>query len=267
MTQAHEEGGELDPIPDGLVVLTFDDGAKSNGTFVGPLLLRYGFGATFFITEGLNFRENKQYYMTWDEIRELHAAGFEIGNHLGRHVDMRKHSREEIEADVAQIEQRCREHGIPVPRSFAYPGGHNSPEAVEVLAQAGYLFARRGCEPLTVSVDYEWGGRGPAYEPQRDHPLLIPLTGNAGPHWTFDDLVWTVEQARDGKIAVLTFHGVPDLDHLHCSVEPEVFAAYMDYLRDNNCTVIATRDLVRYVDPIQPFPKDLDFSAVNDPNC
>ena len=42
-------------IPDKLVVLTFDDGCKSQGTFVGPLLKRYGFGATFYITEGLNF--------------------------------------------------------------------------------------------------------------------------------------------------------------------------------------------------------------------
>ncbi len=257
---------DLDPIPDRLVVLTFDDGKKSNGTFVGPLLQRYGFGATFYITEGLNFLENKEYYMIWDEIRELHEAGFEIGNHLGRHVDMRKQTREEIKADVEQIEQRCREHSIPVPRSFAYPGGHNSPEAVAVLAEAGYLFARRGCEPLTVSMDYEWGGRGPAYDPQHDHPLLIPLTGNTGPDWTFDDHVWTVEQARDGKIAVLAFHGVPDLDHPHCNVEPETFATYMDYLRDNDYTVIATRDLARYVDPNQPFPVDLDFSTVNDPN-
>ncbi len=36
------------PIPDGLVVLTFDDGNKSDYTYVGPLLRRYGFGATFF---------------------------------------------------------------------------------------------------------------------------------------------------------------------------------------------------------------------------
>ena len=32
-------------IPDKLVVLTFDDGCKSQATFVGPLLKSYGFGS------------------------------------------------------------------------------------------------------------------------------------------------------------------------------------------------------------------------------
>ncbi len=36
------------PIPDRLVVLTFDDSAKTHFTTVRPILLTYGFGATFF---------------------------------------------------------------------------------------------------------------------------------------------------------------------------------------------------------------------------
>ena len=37
-------------IPDKLVVLTFDDSKASHYTVVRPLLKKYGFGATFFIT-------------------------------------------------------------------------------------------------------------------------------------------------------------------------------------------------------------------------
>src|SRR5947207_2634511 len=70
-----------EPIPDKLVVLTFDDSVKSHFTFVRPLLLKHRFGATFFITEGFDFKTNKQHYMTWGEIAHLHADGFEIGNH------------------------------------------------------------------------------------------------------------------------------------------------------------------------------------------
>ena len=40
------------PIPDKLVVLTFDDGSISQLRNAGPLLKELGFGATFFITEG-----------------------------------------------------------------------------------------------------------------------------------------------------------------------------------------------------------------------
>ena len=46
----------VEPIPDRLVVLTFDDSVASHATFVAPLLKKHGFGATFFITEGFETR-------------------------------------------------------------------------------------------------------------------------------------------------------------------------------------------------------------------
>ena len=65
------------PIPDKLVILTFDDGCKSQATFVAPILKKCGFGATFYITEGLGFLNNKEAYMTWEEVSGLHETGFE----------------------------------------------------------------------------------------------------------------------------------------------------------------------------------------------
>jgi peptidoglycan/xylan/chitin deacetylase (PgdA/CDA1 family) len=71
----------LEPIPDKLVVLTFDDSSKSHHSVARPILQKYKFGATFFITEGFDFPTNKKDYMTWAEIAELHKDGFAIGNH------------------------------------------------------------------------------------------------------------------------------------------------------------------------------------------
>ena len=235
------------PVPDRLIVLTFDDGVKSQASFVSPLLRDYGFRATFYITEGLNFLKDKERYMTWEEIRELHDAGFEIGNHTQHHRNVRTQPREELIEDIAHIDSRCREYGIPEPQTFCYPGYNNSPEAVDVLAERRFLFARRGVAP--EYAHYNEGGRGPAYDPTRHNPLLIPTTGASGPNWTHDDFVWAVEQATDGNITVLTFHGVPDLDHPWVHTEPDTFKIYMDYLRDHDCTVIAVRDLAQYVAP------------------
>ena len=61
----------LEPIPDKVVVLTFDDASKSHFTVARPLLKKYGFGATFFVTEGFDSRTNKRDYMTWEEIATL----------------------------------------------------------------------------------------------------------------------------------------------------------------------------------------------------
>ena len=242
----------LVPIPDRLVVLTFDDGVKSHAIFVAPLLKRYGFGATFFVTEAFRSPIDKEGYLSWQEVRELHEDGFEIGNHTYHHRNVQQQSRVELIADLDHIDLCCQEFTIPTPRTFCYPGYHTSAEAVSVLAEKGFLFGRRGVAPeYPYHLD---GGRGPAYDPLTHHPLLIPTTGASGPNWAFGDLVWAVEQASNGKIAVLTFHGVPDLDHPWVHTEPATFETYMAYLRDRNCTVIALRDLSLYVDPTLDAP-------------
>lgn len=232
-------------IPDKLVVLTFDDGCKSQATFVAPLLKSYGFGATFYITEGLNFLTNKEAYMTWEEVRGLHDTGFEIGNHTRYHRNVTQQSAAELRADLVHIDDRCETYGIPQPKTFCYPGYNHSEAAVEVVAEHGFHFARRGVAP-EFPYDGE-GGRGPAYNPALHHPLLIPTTGAAGPNWHFDDFRWALDQAVGGNIAVLTFHGVPDLEHPWVHTEPEQFEAYMAYLAENDYSVIALADLSDYL--------------------
>jgi peptidoglycan/xylan/chitin deacetylase (PgdA/CDA1 family) len=78
----------LEPLPEKLVALTFDDSAKSHFDVVRPILLKYGFGATFFITEGFDFKDNNSDYMTWDQIAQLNRDGFEIGNHTRDHLSI-----------------------------------------------------------------------------------------------------------------------------------------------------------------------------------
>jgi peptidoglycan/xylan/chitin deacetylase (PgdA/CDA1 family) len=241
----------LEPIPDKLVVLTFDDSSKSHFTVARPLLKQYRFGATFFITEGFDFRDNKRDYMTWEEIAELDRDGFEIGNHTRDHQSVTEKNVAQLPEQLTGIAARCREHGIPKPSSFAYPGNAITREAPAILKREGIRFARRGGAPEFAYPS----GRGFAYEPGLDHPLLIPSAGDARPDWTLDDFVRAVSQARHGRIAVLQFHGVPDTAHSWVNSSSEQFGAYMKFLAVNKFQVIALRDLARYVDA-EIAPKD-----------
>jgi peptidoglycan/xylan/chitin deacetylase (PgdA/CDA1 family) len=235
----------LDPIPDKLVVLTFDDSSKSHITVAAALLKKHGFGATFFVTEGFDFPTNKRDYMTWDEIAQLHRDGFEIGNHTRDHKAPSardpKGTREQIEA----INAKCSAYGIPRTVSLAYPGNVLDKEVLPILRELGIKFARRGGAP---EYPYE-KGRGFAYEPGRDHPLLIPSAGDARPAWTLDDFKRAVSQAKDGKIAVIQLHGVPDTAHSWVNTPSPLFESYVKYLAENGFRVVALRDLARYVDP------------------
>ncbi len=237
----------VDPVPSKLVVLTFDDSVASHYTFVRPILKRYGFGATFFITEGFSFPTNKQDYMTWEQIAELHRDGFEIGNHTRDHLGISARTLDQLREQVEGINARCAESGIPRPSSFGYPGNAIHPNALAILKDLGFRFARRGGAP---EHPYEWG-RGFAYEPGLDHPLLIPSAGDARPDWTLDDFKRAADQARDGRIAVLQFHGVPDREHPWVHTRPERFEEFMRYLQTNQFEVIALRDLARYVNADQ----------------
>lgn len=235
--------GALEPVPDKLVVLTFDDSVKSHFTVVRPLLKEMGFSATFFITEGFGFATNKQDYMSWEEIAQLHKDGFEIGNHTVSHLSINAQTLGRLRLELDGITQRCREHGIPAPTSFSWPGNALHPGAFPILKEAGITLARRGGAP---EHPYEWG-RGFAFEPGKDHPLWIPSAGDARPDWTLADFKRAADQARDGRIAVLQFHGVPDRDHPWVHTDPKLFRLCLAYLKENHFKVAALRDLAAYL--------------------
>ena len=222
-------------IPDGLVVLTFDDSVASHVTFVAPLLKKHGFGATFYITEGFEFLQDKTHYLTWTQIKAMHEAGFEIGNHTRAHKGVNGQKPAEIAADLEHIERRCAEHGIPKPTTFSYPGYATSPAATVVLRERGYRFARAG------------GAR--VFDPAKDDPLTLPQAFDGKPDSTLAQFKAAIAQARDGKVAVITFHGVPDIRHPWVNTDPAKFEAYVAALKEAGCQVIAMRDLARYLPP------------------
>lgn len=221
-------------VPDRVVVLTFDDASASHAAFVAPLLKKHGFGGTFFICEfPPDFETDKTKYMTWEQIRGLHEMGFEIANHTRTHTHVNRQTRDQLAAELQFIEDRCRSNGIPRPVSFAYPAYATNAMSIELLAERGYRFGRVG------------GAR--AYDPTRDNPLTIPSFSTTG--IDTNRVMAAMKEARDGRIAVFTVHGVPDLAHPKVTTPPEIFTGYIEFLASNRYTVISLRDLDRYCTP------------------
>lgn len=219
------------PIPDRMVVLTFDDATASQYSVVAPLLKEYGFGATFFICEfPANFADTTK-YMNWRQIRELDSMGFEIANHTRNHPAIAKLTDDKIIEQLNYIERKCDSMQIKHPVSFAYPGYSLSLPVMKILQDKGYIFSRAG------------GSR--PYDPATDHPLLIPS-------WAMNStnkpmIMDALEEAHDGKIVVLTIHGVPDIEHPWVNTTPELFKEYLQYLKENHFTVVSLRDLTKYI--------------------
>ncbi len=226
------------PIPDKLVVLTFDDGPLSGYTEVAPVLKTCGFGGSFYVCDFDSFNTRKDWYMTWRQMKALAEDGFEIGNHSKGHGSG-------LDA-MLNMEDELLAHHVPKPITIAWPLYQANPPANPEFSANGYLFAR--------------GGHSRPYRPTVDHPLDIPSLGGG----TLEEFVKSVRQAAGGRIVTICFHGVPDMEHPAVSLEPAVFKVMMQYLMDNHYKVIALRDLAEYIDPVKAAklpPTANDFKA------
>jgi peptidoglycan/xylan/chitin deacetylase (PgdA/CDA1 family) len=229
--------------PSKIVVLTFDDAVKTQRTFVGPLLKELGFGATFFVCHRW-MTEMPDRYMNWQDIAELHAMGFEIGNHTWTHPSLLSpYDAAKMPAELKLVETELRHVGVPKPTSFAWCGNSFSPESVQQLADLGYRLARRGMQP---EIPYGQVMVGPTFDPQKHDRLLIPTTGDNYPGWTLEHFQQVAERAQPGQIVVFQFHGVPD-PHPWVNAPQDNFRQYMNYLRQQGCRVIAFRELERFL--------------------
>lgn len=113
-------------IPQGEVVLTFDDGYKDFYTHAFPILKQYGFSATVFLPisfinsgrkPGLKGKE----HLNWEEVRELQNMGVTFGSHTVNHLQLRFLNRAEIEREVEQSKRIVEEKIGKFIQSFSYP--------------------------------------------------------------------------------------------------------------------------------------------------
>lgn len=218
-------------VPGRLVVATFDDAVISDYTFIAPLLKNYGFGDTFFVCELPRFSD-KTKYMSWKQIKSLSDMGFEIGNQTLTHKRVTQMNANEFERELAGIENLCEQYGIPRPVSFAYPAYETNCMAMEVLRGRQYWFARAGGNHM--------------YFPGADSRLAIPSFGTSGSRR--DVVLKALRHARNGQVAVLTTHGVPDTAHRSATTLRKLFRFYLRYMKQHGYQVIAMRDLAKYVD-------------------
>ena len=134
--------------PPGLAALSFDDGMDDNHAVVLPILTELGLTATVYVATGLIGKPNP--WMAADagarmmdepELRELAAAGFEIGAHSVTHPDLSQLDYETCLREMTQSRRTLeRVVGSPV-RTFAYPFCRYGPAALAAARASGFTAA------------------------------------------------------------------------------------------------------------------------------
>ncbi|HEU4445013.1 MAG TPA: polysaccharide deacetylase family protein [Nitrososphaeraceae archaeon] len=102
------------------IILNFDDDWKGQLTYAVPILEKYGFKASFFVTTGCLTYQNSSFCnnaggdsaMTWEDINLLSELGYDIQSHGASHKDLTTLSASDLEYEVRQSKQSLLEHGI-----------------------------------------------------------------------------------------------------------------------------------------------------------
>lgn len=139
--------GEAD-LPERALLITFDDGTKSNWVYADPVLRELGYEATnFLITADVS--RHQPYYLLWEEVEAMQESGrWSFGSHtddghgfvattrkggegpfLTNRIWLAKRQRLEtraeyerrISGDLDRSIARLRAHGLPEPTAFSYP--------------------------------------------------------------------------------------------------------------------------------------------------
>jgi peptidoglycan/xylan/chitin deacetylase (PgdA/CDA1 family) len=139
------------PLPPRSVIISFDDDWQTQYTYAFPLLKKYGFKATFYVWVVVVGMKN---HMTWDEVKELDAAGMEIGCHTMTHPYLTRIKDDAtLRREIFGAKQRIEQHiGKPV-TSFAYPFGQYNERVVAIVKEAGFTSARSTWPGVTHTVE------------------------------------------------------------------------------------------------------------------
>ncbi len=133
--QALYKGGTLPAKP---FVITFDDGYVDNYTTAFPILSKHGFTATVFMVTSYI---NGEGFLSWQQLKELVANGWEIEGHTTNHPYLTKIDSSTLLSELNSSKEQLEKNLEQQVKFFAYPYGDLNANVVQALKESGYIMA------------------------------------------------------------------------------------------------------------------------------
>ena len=111
-------------------------------TFVLPVELRNEAVETLFRRHiGSTRRWARNWYLSWDDLREMHSLGHTIGGHGFTHEPFSRITPTQCRRDARQVAEALRNGFGPDLRPFSYPYGWFDNDAIDACRRAGFAHA------------------------------------------------------------------------------------------------------------------------------
>ena len=241
-------------------VLTFDDGYRSHHDFVMPLLKEKGMTGTFYVCGGYIARSSASRapipvggygggasiceFMTWEEIKSLNSSGFEIGNHLAKHVDMRSKDGKRLLQYASQLDGKLNRLGIPKTETIAYPGFLVNQAVFDFAKAYGFAFGRSGCEKAMAYDKFQGGGFGGCQLPLTDR-FNVNCSMIFGKNYGYPQFVRDIVKISSDEPLILCFHDFRADGHA-VDITKEEFIRIIDYLSQHGYQFLQMKELGKF---------------------
>ena len=157
---------EGEPIAENPIVISFDDGLRSQHSEALPALRALGWPGVL----NLKVQSLDQGELTDEMVQEMLGAGWELDAHTITHADLTTLDGADLRREVTGSRRALQRRFGVAADFFCYPGGRHDPEVLAAVREAGFLGAtttQPGLatpeEPLTLSrirVDAGDGAEG-----------------------------------------------------------------------------------------------------------
>lgn len=145
------------------LLISFDDSCLSHYTTAVPLLQKNEMPAVFFITVGEVGRPG---CVTWEQLREMHAAGMSIQSHGFTHRFLSRLSETDLRDEMRRSREEIQARMGCEATMLSFPGGRYNRRTLEAAKECGYSLVfgsavgvNRGGEavlkrvPVTAGID------------------------------------------------------------------------------------------------------------------
>ncbi|MFV0136879.1 polysaccharide deacetylase family protein [Streptomyces sp. HMX87] len=134
------------PLPERPVLVTFDDGYEGVHRHALPVLAEHGFPATLFVSTGWLRGPHDtggalDTMLDWAQVRDLAAAGVEIGGHSHSHPQLDRLDGDGLRFELIHCKEIIADQLGSAPSSFAYPYGYSDRRVRAAVRETGYAQA------------------------------------------------------------------------------------------------------------------------------
>ena len=233
-------GVKVEPLPapvltpdSRLVSIFFDDAYYNQYEVALPVLLKYGYRATFgVITDGIGYGEGLWECMGTECLQTLAGYGMDIASHTRTHPHLTDNlSDVELRQEIIDSRRELEELGFSV-RTMVYPYYEYDERVIEYVREAGYVCARAGW-PEDKAFDLD------STDPDaRYHVSSVQITNRGMEHFQ-----QVVGEAGRNSLVCLVYHFISDEGPESTSTPVADFYEQMSFLHRNGFTVVLLSEL------------------------